>query len=121
MSTPEKSKRVELDLIQDASDETVGYQPKGYEFLDEQFLVCPSCNKKLVSLVLVKKTNEITRREIFLENNSKEEIFRAKCHKCGVNSFKKTITGFKVIFQAVPPLSIIDIDSIGNFTEFVVK
>ncbi len=127
MSIPEKSEFIELNVTRVTTDETLGEdtiappEPKGYSLLDELFLICPSCKKKLVSLVLVKKTDEITSREIFLENTSKEEIFRAKCHKCGVNSFKKTIKGFVVLFQAVPPLSIVDLDTIDNFTEFVVK
>lgn len=111
MSIPENSNGVPLDLVQDASDEIVGYQPKGYSNLGEKFLVCPSCDKKLVSLVLVKK------------NGSPEQVFRAKHVKCGVQSFKVSITGYKVIGQACPPFSIIDMDSSidSNYSEFIVK
>lgn len=112
MSSTEK---VNLDIHQDASDETVGYQPKGYEFIDEKFIICPACNKKLVSLVLVKK------------NNSPEQVFQANHLKCGVKSFKVKILGYKVIGQVVPPYQMVDVETIGGldtaetYTEFIIK
>jgi uncharacterized protein YbaR (Trm112 family) len=107
--------RIKFDLVQDASDESVGYEPKGYAFINEKVLICPSCDKKLVSLVLVK------------ENNSPEQTFQANHLTCKTKSFKVKITGYHVIGQALPPYNIVDIDTIPNvvtnenYTEFMVK
>lgn len=110
MSIQENKPRITID--QDASDETVGYKPKGYELMGETFLICPSCDKKLVSFVLVQKIPE---------NSQNLHIFQALHTKCGVKSFKLKINGYKFIYQAVPPFSITDIDTYDNNTEFIVK
>ncbi len=95
---------------QDASDESVGYKPKGYSLLDEVFLVCPGCNKKLVSLILVKEVPE-----------TPEIIFRAKCPKCKINSFIKKIRGYKIYHQGVPPFNIDEADTYDNKCEYTLK
>ena len=109
-SSKENSEPVQAIVDQEASDETVGYVPKGYSFIKEEFLICPACDKRLVSLVLVKEVP-----------GTPETIFRAKCPKCKINSFSKKISGYKVIYQGVPPFTIDDLDTYDNKCEFKIK
>lgn len=110
MSSTENNE-LKVEIHQDASDETVGYQAAGWALLEEKFLVCPNCNKKLVSIVLVK------------EDNSPPKVFQAFHVKCNMKSFKLTVTGHKAIYQAVPPFSIIDMETnpYTKDSEFIVK
>lgn len=96
-------------MVQDASDESVGYQPKGYSLLDEIFLICPSCNRKLISLILVQKNDDLP------------TVFRAKCPKCGVNSFSKKISGYKIYHKGVDPFSIDEADTYDGKCEYTLK
>lgn len=88
---------------QEATDSSTEYQAKGYELHSEEFLTCPSCNKNLVSLLIVKK-------DCAVMENYRSVAFRAKCPKCKVDSFRKIMSDVKLYWQSVLPFVMVDID-----------
>ena len=90
--------------LSEATASEVGYEPKGYELLDEVKLECLGCNKQAVSLIVVKEGQEYP-----------ESIFQLKCKKCGQLSFKKKFSMKKIYYGEIEPFKILDIETIPTW------
>jgi hypothetical protein len=99
---------VKADVTENATEEGVGFERKGYELHSENFISCPSCNKKLLSIIVVKKDCPC-----MIVGKDKKEInvlkVRAKCIKCNMLSFNQKFERCKIYYQAIPPLGITDV------------
>lgn len=77
---------------------------KGYSLNDEQFLVCPSCNAKLVSILVVKLDTPMK----FGKFDIDATVFSAECTKCKQISFEKTFKNVKLYYGVVHPHELVD-------------
>lgn len=107
-----------LDIEQDATDETVGYKPKGYKLNSEYYLKCPSCMKKLVSILVVKTDCPC----LTVGGKEINEIkVRTHCPKCKVDTFFLPFLRSKLYWQGVEPFSIIDIEQSDDYSTVLLK
>ena len=92
-----------VEINAGATDESVGYEVRGYKLHEEVFLTCPSCNKNLVSLLVVKK-------ECSIMEGISSASFQTSCPLCNVKSFKRQFNNTKLYYQAVEPFGMTDMD-----------
>lgn len=77
---------------------------KGYSLNEEHFLVCPSCNAKLVSILVVKLNTPMK----FGKHDIDATIFSAECVKCKQFTFEKAFKNVKLYYGAVHPHEVVD-------------
>jgi len=97
-----------LDYHDDATDESRGYQAKGYELHSEKIIKCPNCQKDLATVIVVKKDCPC----IVIQDGTQWQTLRvrAKCLTCKVVSPNIVYERCKIFYQAVSGKAITDID-----------
>jgi hypothetical protein len=81
------------------------YESKGYQLHSEEFLTCANCQKKLVSLLIVK-----TDCPVFTTKNGDVDTvkFLANCPSCKEKSFVKSFHRVKLYIKAIEPFHMDD-------------
>jgi GTP cyclohydrolase FolE2 len=101
-----------IEEIEIYQDDPIERPRKGYELHSEEFLICASCQKKLVSILIVKTDCEVFKNVDIIK-------FITNCPSCKQKSIVKRFDNVKVYFQAIEPYSIVDTELIptGNARE----
>lgn len=91
-----------------AEEKLKNYTPKGYELHSEHILTCPSCSKKLASIIIVKKDCPCFISKDGAQVN--QMTVRAKCMKCKMLSFQISLERCKFYYSAHAPLNLYNVD-----------